>query len=158
MEIWKKIEGYENYSVSNKGRVRNDKYKRYLNPQNSNGYLVVRLYNDSNNKIFKVHRLVAIAFLPNPENLSDVNHKDEDKSNNHIDNLEWCTHKYNMKYGTIICRKIKNDPNTKSVLVDGKLFNTIKSAAYYIGCSGPALSWKLREGISEFRGHSISYT
>lgn len=66
----------------------------------SNGYKVVCLTKDGKSKTVFVHRIVAMAFLPNPENLPCINHKDEDKTNNFLENLEWCTHQYNMAYGT----------------------------------------------------------
>ena len=67
---------------------------------NNKGYLVVDLYATNKRKTFLVHRLVAEAFVPNPHNFPCVNHKDENKRNNNADNLEWCTHEYNMAYGT----------------------------------------------------------
>ena len=114
-EIWKPIEGYEGlYEVSNLGRIRSldrldvykGKYKRYfkgkmLNPTfYRGGYLQVQLSKNGKVKVCKLHRLVAQTFLPNPDNLPVVNHKDEDKTNNCVDNLEWCTQQYNINYGT----------------------------------------------------------
>lgn len=103
-EIWKDIDGYEGYQVSNLGRVRRF-YKngnvRILKPiSNKNGYLIVTLYKNSSSKSCRVHRLVAKAFLENPNNLPQVNHKDENPSNNIVSNLEWCDAKYNINYGT----------------------------------------------------------
>lgn len=107
-EIWKDILGYEGlYQVSNLGRVKRTKYKtltknKILNFRvHKSGYLEVELSLNGNRKVYKVHRLVAEAFLSNPNNLSEINHKDENKQNNKVNNLEWCTHKYNMNYGTI---------------------------------------------------------
>ena len=112
-EIWRPIVGYEGlYEVSSYGRVRSlDRYvkgKSYrlhkgkvLSPgKNSRGYLSAVLSYNGKHKAITVHRLVAEAFLPNPDNLPEVNHKDEDKTNNRVENLEWCNHKYNMNYGT----------------------------------------------------------
>ena len=110
-EIWRPIEGYEGlYEVSSYGRVRSlDKYVKsgygsyrlrkgkILSPGiRPDGYLVVSLQY----KMFRVHRLVAQAFILNPDNLPQVNHKDENKANNRVDNLEWCDSKYNNNYGT----------------------------------------------------------
>lgn len=104
-EIWKEIEGYEGlYEVSNFGRVKSlkrDKNGKLMSLQkDKDGYPVVGLYFKGNLKLHKVHRLVAQTFLSNPDNLPQVNHKDEDKTNNMVDNLEWCTPGYNTNYGT----------------------------------------------------------
>ena len=64
------------------------------------GYIYVKLCLNGEQKIYHVHRLVAETFIPNVENLPEVNHKDEDKSNNNVNNLEWCSHEYNIHYGT----------------------------------------------------------
>lgn len=104
MEIWKDIAGYEGYyKVSNLGRVkslnyRNKGYEQILKPKKHNkGYLQIQLMGNGN-KTFTIHRLVANAFLENPNNYPCVNHKDENKLNNHVDNLEWCDMKYNANY------------------------------------------------------------
>lgn len=76
---------------------------------NSLGYESVKVLYDGKRKHFKIHRLVAMAFLPNPQNLPEVNHKDENPSNNRVDNLEWCSHRYNMNYGTVKERISKNN-------------------------------------------------
>lgn len=100
-EIWKDIKGYEGlYKVSNLGKVYSIAYKKCLSPRSDRGYLCILLHKSGNKKYFLIHRLVAEAFIPNPNNYPQVNHKDEDKQNNHVSNLEWCTRKYNMNYGT----------------------------------------------------------
>ena len=103
-EIWKDKKDYEgHYQVSNFGRVKSIKFgkERILKPvTNSSGYLLVELYKNNIKKKYSVHRLVAEAFIPNPYNLPQVNHKDENKLNNNVDNLEWCTNEYNINYGT----------------------------------------------------------
>lgn len=113
-EIWKEIKDYTNYYVSNKGNIlniyekaikRNSKEKgiafRILKPTiDSNGYCCICLYKNNVSKIFKVHRLVAEAFIKNPKNLPQINHKDENKLNNKVENLEWCNSFYNNNYGS----------------------------------------------------------
>ena len=106
MEEWRNIEGYEGkYQVSNLGRVRSfikTKSGKILSlTPDKNGYLACHLYKNGKRKCEKVHRLVAQEFIPNPNNLPQVNHKDEVKTNNNSDNLEWCTNEYNHNYGTI---------------------------------------------------------
>ena len=103
-EIWKDIEGYEGlYQVSNVGRVRSFKYKKERILKQGitrKGYKSVILYTNNSPKHYTIHRLVANAFIPNPDNLPQVNHKDENKTNNCMENLEWCDGKYNVNYGT----------------------------------------------------------
>lgn len=117
MEEWKVIERPEfqgNYEVSNLGRIRTIPHEYYgksgkkrrveehikatrLSPT---GYRMINVRYNGKHYTFKVHRIVASAFIPNPDNLPEVNHKDENKSNNCVNNLEWCTHQYNTAYGT----------------------------------------------------------
>lgn len=113
MEIWKNIEGYEGkYQVSNLGNVKSletwtgDRYikreKILKNNLYGNGYYYVGLSKNGKVKRYKVSRLVAQEFIPNPENKPFINHIDGDKLNNHIDNLEWCTQSENMKHASMI--------------------------------------------------------
>lgn len=117
-EAWKDIVGFEGlYQVSSLGRVKSlgrehwngkghwwsaDRIKEQRN--DVKGYKVVTLCKECNTTVAKVHRLVALAFIPNPDNLPVVNHKDENKQNPKLDNLEWCTNDYNINYGTAIAR------------------------------------------------------
>ena len=131
-EIWKDISGYEGlYKISNFGRVKRLVFKNrqteikrekiLKNIKNNHNYSVVRLSKNNKCKIYQVHRLVAITFIPNPKELPQVNHKDENKQNNRIDNLEWCNAKYNCNYGNRN-KKIKKISKNK-----GKSINQIKS-------------------------------
>jgi hypothetical protein len=103
-EIWKDIEGYEGiYQVSNLGNVKSFKRgsERMLKPcKDRRGYLIVDLYKNGKHKNNKIHRLVAQAFISNQENKPEINHIDEDKTNNNVDNLEWSTRKENLNHGT----------------------------------------------------------
>lgn len=101
-KIWKVInQPYDNYSVSNYGEVRNDNTGLILNGNRHNrGYSLIQLCNDGKCKNYLIHRLVAEYFIPNPNNFPLVNHKDEVKKNNHVDNLEWCDYQYNNSYGS----------------------------------------------------------
>ena len=115
--VWKDIKGYEGiYQISNFGEVirlrsydsrnhlRNSKILKQRTT--SDGYLQLGLHKNGKETKYLVHRLVAEAFLPNPDNLTEVNHIDENKQNNCISNLEWCTHKYNTNYGTCQERRL----------------------------------------------------
>lgn len=111
-EEWRKIEGYSNYMISNLGNVKNTKTGKILTLRKSHDYYQCCLSNNGKLKYIFNHRLVAMAFIPNPDNLPYINHKDEDKTNNFVyinedgtvnlekSNIEWCSAKYNINYGT----------------------------------------------------------
>ena len=126
-EYWKPVEGFEGlYMVSNMGRVKSLKYNRekILKPgKDTNDYLFVKLYKNEKIKQCLIHRLVINAFMGQPlnEEYYFVNHIDEDKSNNKLENLQYCTHKYNCNYGT------RNERATKSIT------NNIKKSKTVIG-------------------------
>ena len=99
-EEFKEIIGYEGwYWISNLGNVKS-KFRQLKLCINKDGYYVVNLCKENRMKTFNVHRLVALHFIDNPDNLPQVNHKDECKTNNCVTNLEWCTQQYNHDYGT----------------------------------------------------------
>lgn len=119
-EIWKDIKGYEDlYQVSNLGRVKNKKTNNIRKTYISKiGYYAINLYKKDNRKTTFLHRLIAEAFIPNPNNLPCVNHKDENKLNNNLDNLEWCSYSYNNTYGIgqenrkkALSKSLTNNPN-----------------------------------------------
>lgn len=120
------IPGYEGlYMVSNLGRVKSLNYRNtgkehLLIPRlNNKGYQMVCLSKNGVARNYTVHKLVALAFIPNPNNLPEVNHKDENKMNCSVDNLEWCDRKYNCNYGTAVQRSAeKNKNGVKSVEVE----------------------------------------
>ena len=143
---WKDIDGYEGlYQVSNLGRVKS--LDRYMNNKHGTktlkkgrilinslvkrtGYLRVSLSKNGNFISKRVHQLVAIAFIPNPNCYNQINHKDENKQNNCVDNLEWCNSKYNNNYGNHRLRisqtHNKNQKNSKKVYQYDKSNNLIK--------------------------------
>ena len=107
-EVWKDIDGYDGkYQVSNLGQIRSTHSGKkdriiILKPMvQKNGYLYVALWKNNKKKNKLIHRLVALAFVDNPHNYPEVNHKDENKENNISGNLEWCEHIYNMNYGEV---------------------------------------------------------
>lgn len=130
MEIWRDIEGYEDfYQISSIGRIRSkDRYLktcgnglRYAKGKIikpvvcTNGYCEVHLRKDKKREVRLLHRVVAKAFIPNPDSLPEVNHKDENIKNNSVENLEWCTSKYNANYGN---RNKKMVENMKKVSIN----------------------------------------
>lgn len=147
VEEWRPVVGYEGlYEVSNLGRVRSLDITRIQLSRKGNpfkrricghilkagynsvtGYLYVNLWNRIGHT-YRVHRLVAMAFIPNPYNLSDVNHKDENKLNNRVDNLEWCTKQYNLTYNGLVERR--SAPRRKYV---EQLTLEGQHIAYYFG-------------------------
>lgn len=147
-EIWKDIEGYEgDYQVSNLGRIKSFKGKKEKIRKPGvirGGYLGIMLSKNNKSKSFKIHRLVAMTFIPNPNNYPEVNHKDENKKNNCVDNLEWCTKRYNLFYNDRINKervdrlRIEAKKRQRPVCQydsNGNLiniFNSIKEAAEFI--------------------------
>lgn len=103
VEEWKDIKGYEGiYKISNLGKVVRIKgsQEHPMKIWNNGRYMEIRLSKGGKSTHFTLHRLLAVHFIPNPNNLPFVNHIDEDKSNNKVENLEWCTNRYNCNYGT----------------------------------------------------------
>ena len=158
MENWKDIKGYEGfYQVSNLGNVKSlardiyyqngivhrTKEKILVPGLNNKGYQYVNLYKKGKVKSMLIHRLVAMAFLPNPENKPMVNHKDENPLNNCVDNLEWCTASFNINYGTRNIRmvqnrrypKLGNHPRAKAIFCEelNKTFDCAKRAGEELG-------------------------
>lgn len=146
MEVWKKIEGFEDYSVSTHGRVRNDITTDLLNQHSgAHGYLCVSIRGV---KHF-VHRLVAQVFLQNINNYPVVNHINGIITDNNVDNLEWCTQKYNVEHGKLVTQ----------VMIDNKLFPSVRESARYLNCSATHIS-KILKGkykTNTYKGHTISY-
>jgi hypothetical protein len=153
-EIWKDVVGYEGYyQVSNLGRVKslprvNSKYPETILKQwyIRKGYLQCQLSINNIRKAFYVHRLVAIAFIENPNNLPFINHKDEIKSNNVVYNLEWCTNIYNVNYGTGRIRaraSLISKSRARPLLqfsIDGKFIRQFKSLKEASLCGFPKSS------------------
>jgi len=90
-EIWKVIDNFSNYEISSFGNIRNKITKYILKPCIKSGYLCTTIKNDDGNKSIKLHRIVALSFILNPENKYSVNHVDHNKLNNNLSNLEWAT-------------------------------------------------------------------
>ncbi|MCI0374689.1 NUMOD4 domain-containing protein [Lacticaseibacillus paracasei] len=170
-EVWKDVEGFEGlYQVSNMGRVRSldrkDEIGRTVNERvlagwyDNHGYRVVTLHRDGNTKKWRVHRLVAIAFLDNPDNLPEINHKDEDKANNVVSNLEWCSSEYNANYGTRNERMAKAKERPIYV-VSGSghryFFNSTKKASELLGLNQSNVSKCLRGKVKHHHGFSFMW-
>ena len=156
IEIWRDIKGFEGiYQISNlgdvkslarwiknrNGMVRNVKEKILKPYEDVGGYLTVKLPINNKQKTYRVHRLVAEAFIPNPNNYPFINHKDENKKNNNVNNLEWCTAEYNLNYGTRNERCMK-----KVTMIDAssgekiKTFSSLKEVEETLGISHSKVS------------------
>ena len=152
-EIWKEID--DRYSISTLGRV-NSNYankERILKPfKDVRGYLKVDLRYGDKRKTMAVHRLVALAFIPNPNNLPEVNHKDENKENNYVNNLEFCDTKYNCNYGTRNERKAESCmKKIYSLDKNGTIvyYNSVKDAGKLLGISSTAISKVLSDNYPQ---------
>ena len=158
-EIWKDIKGFEGiYQVSNLGRVKRVKTGRILkSDMNSKGYLRVGLCKNSIKSNKRVHRLVAETFIPNPDNKSEVNHIDENKTNNSLDNLEWMTTKENINHGTrnervsipIITTNIKTGESTE--------FYGISECARQLGLNAGNITSVLKGRLKQTKGYTFKY-
>lgn len=170
-EIWKDIAGYEGlYQVSNLGRVKSlaklcghrPKGETILNIQDIRGYKRVTLCKDNKLKKFQIHRLVGLAFIENPENKPCINHKDENKANNNVDNLEWVTWKENTNYGHCIekfSKKTKKTIQEKcgqkvKCAETGKIFPSLKEAARWCNGSWSEISACTRGKIKKAYGYT----
>lgn len=171
-EVWKDIKEYEGlYQVSTFGRVRSldrlDDANRRLTGKIlkggkcTNGYLKVSLSKDSIVSQQIIHRLVAQAFIPNPENKSDVNHIDENKTNNRVDNLEWSTRKENINHGTCNERsgKSRRIPIIATNLTTGEStdFNSGKECAIQLGLSQGNITSVLKGRLKQTGGYTFEY-
>lgn len=163
MEEWKDILGFEGlYRISNTGRVLSVKRTGRLQDKelkiahDGNGYCYVVLRKNNKSFMRKIHRLVAQAFIPNNDNLPEVNHKDENKDNNNVDNLEWCTRKYNNSYGTRLQklsiahkgkivsdetkRKISNSKSTPVKCIEtGIIYQSANEASIHTGANSNSI-------------------
>ena len=150
IEEFRSIRSNPKYSISSNGRVVNSRNKEKALQDTTDGYLKVDLYDNGDRITKRVHRLVAEAFIPNPDNKPDINHKDGNKQNNAVDNLEWVTKSENMQhaYQTGLAKPHASygmlghkNPNAGNkghkvkILETGQIFNSIKSCAESIGGS-----------------------
>lgn len=171
-EEWRPVTGYEGkYEVSNMGRVRGlDRVScRKTSPifvkgvvlsqlAMPNGYTSVQLRSDGKQTRFYVHRLVADAFIPNPTNLPEVNHKDECKCNNIVSNLEWCSRSYNLKYAGGASRRVnarKKAVIQKSGGVTVAVYESVNAAARSLGVSPSNVSRCCRRIKNQTRIHGF---
>lgn len=136
VELWEIVPNFENYEVSSLGRVRNRKTGRIIKQSlNEYGYCLVDLHDNGTSKHFKVHRLIAGAFITNVNNKPQVNHIDGNKANNMVSNLEWVDQSENVKHCYSRVRKKGSPPKQKPVVCveTGKIYDSISEAARCFG-------------------------
>ena len=178
IEIWRDIPEYEDlYQVSNLGRIKHkatkaiggsgycDKDEYFIHPtKNKKGYIQVGLSKDDVYRMYLVHRLVALAFIPNPKGCKCVNHKNCIKDDNRVENLEWCTHSYNTRHAFAKGRMAKSPSSgqpchkVKAIrLSDGEefVFDTMFAASQFIGVDRSAIRYHLLKGKSVCKGYRI---
>ena len=160
--IWKDIENYEGlYQVSNLGEVRSLNYKRSNQPHKlkvikCGRYYHVHLRKEGKQKTIYVHRLVAKAFIPNPNNLPLINHKDENGRNNLYTNLEWCTCVYNLNYGSH-CDKIAKGRARKVMLLNtGEVFESMSEAERKTGVTRENINTCCRHRCKSAGKHPVT--
>jgi len=144
----KDIEGYEDrYAITEDGQVWSYYSKSFIYQRTNNkGYKLVRLKKNGQQKLYSVHQLVAKAFIPNPNDYKEINHIDENKSNNSVSNLEWCTHQQNMRSGSCYERSAetqrKTHPNRKAVICveTQKIYSSMKEAQRETGIDNATIS------------------
>jgi hypothetical protein len=155
IELWRDIKGYEGlYEVSNFGRVYGIKSGKIVKPYlNNRGYLKVDLYKGGKYKKVFVHRIVAETFLPNPNHYPQVNHKDEDKTNNFIYNLEFCDCRYNIDYGTGHDRAAEKSKKAVFCIELNKTFKSITEASRDTGICLQSISMCCRGNYKTAGGY-----
>lgn len=154
-EIWKNTE-FDGYMVSNLGRVQHN--GKILKARMSNtGYYYYSFWNHNEEKRDFVHRLIAKAFIPNPNNWNEVNHKNGIKTDNRIENLEWCTHKYNMRHSRLVLKNKKKSKHIKCIET-GDVFNGLADFEEKTGLCKLAVHRNIKHKSKTSYGYTWEYT
>lgn len=160
MEKFILINGLDNYAVSNYGNIKNVKTGRILTPQvNKQGYLTYTFYQHGIKKSLRIHRLVGFYFVPNPDNKPYINHKDGDKTNNHAENLEWCTAKENDHHARESGLKEQEKTVAATELISGEtlVFKSVTEAGAVLGINTGTICKVLKGRRNQTHGYSFSY-
>ena len=167
-EIWMPVDGFP-YEVSNEGRVRNSKGSVLRQYRQKNGYMAVKLFKDGKGVSFRVHRLVAVAFLNKPEGKNEVNHKDGDKENNAASNLEWSNRSENVRHAFMtginrttreriaaMAEKAAKANRKRVVRSDGAEFPSVREAAEASGAKPQNVSKCIHGSANTAAGYSFA--
>lgn len=170
MEDWREVVDNENYMVSNTGRVRRRGSDYDHSTYGMKGYQLVDLYSSGVRTKKRVNRLVAEAFIPNPDNKPEVNHKDGNKSNNNVENLEWVTKKENCRHAwdngltkptySMLGKKNPNGGRKGKpfrIVETGEVFNTMRECEEATGCDNRHINDCLRGRQKSHRGYHFEY-
>ena len=156
---WKQIEGYDKYSVSDTGLIMNTKKGKLLKPKNTyDGYYEVRLYSKTHDKHIRVHRLVALAFIPNPDGLETVDHINGDKKDNRVENLRWLSSRDNLKHfweeqATEKQKEKMAHRKPIKCLENGVVYKSIAQAAEQLGLNRASLVGALSKKRNSLLGY-----
>lgn len=132
------------YAATEDGRIWSYNKNSFIDPNSySHGYKQIQLWKKGIPKSFRWHRLIAMTFIPNPNNLPEVNHKDENKLNNCVDNLEWCDANYNVNYGTRNERSANNKKKKVKCIETDEIFDSVNAAARQAGVCASTMSMHL---------------
>jgi len=141
------------YLITEEGDVYSTKFrkiKKRKQETNNDGYKTIKLCNNGKKKNYKVHRLVAETYIPNPDNLPEVNHIDEDKTNNNVTNLEWSTHAYNIQYSQAKSYIVENvNTGERQIIYNRRAF------CRQLGLSAGSLDHTLTGRISQHKGYKL---
>ena len=160
MEKYIVINEFDNYAISNLGNIKNIKKGNILTPYlNTNGYLTYTFCQNGVKKTFRLHRLVALYFIDNPNNLPYVNHKDGDKTNNKVENLEWCTAKENDTHARSSGLKNQEKPIiAKNIETNETLtFKSITEAGAFLGINKGTISKVLNGKRNQTHGYKFYF-
>lgn len=170
MELWKQISSNPNYEISNTGKIRRKKSIKEHSVTDKKGYLTTDLYSNGVRKSVRVHRVVAEEFIPNPDNKPEVNHKDGNKHNNNVDNLEWVTKKENCEHAwkhglarsscSMLGRKNPNAGRKGKpfrIVETGEVFETLHECEEKKNCNNRHINDCLKGRQKTHRGYHFEY-
>lgn len=160
MEKYMVINNFENYAISNYGNIKNVKKNKILKPvKNKNGYLEYTFCQNGIKKTFRIHRLVGLYFIPNIENKPYINHKNGIKTDNNVNNLEWCTAKENDTHARLTGLKNQNKPIIAEEIETGNkiVFSSVSEAGAILGINKGTISKVLHNKRKQVHGYYFHF-